>query len=113
KTEPLREPQQHHDDAGRDAPRRVGRHDADAERRGGGDEDRGEKDAAAPELVAEAPEHEPADRTREVPDRERRERDHQRDERILAGEKGAAYLRREDAEDDEVVVLERAAEAGE
>src|SRR6185295_594432 len=100
-------------DAGGDAPRRVGRHEADAERRGGGNENRGEKDAAPAELVAEASEHEAADRPREVADGERGERRHERDERILAGEEGAADLRREDAEDDEVVVLERAAEAGE
>src|SRR5438094_5202354 len=76
-------------------------------------EDRREEHATTAELVAETAEHEAADRPGKIADRERRERHHQGDERILARKKGAADLRREDAEDHEVVVLERAAEAGE
>ena len=111
--EALRQPQEHDDKACGKAPRGIGRDDADAERGGGGHEDRREEHAAAPELIAEAAEHEAAERTGEVSDCERRERHHEGHERILAGKERAADLRREDAEDHEVVVLERAAEARE
>ena len=55
-----------------------------------------------------------ADRPREIAGGKRRERRHQRDERIAAlGKTAVGDVAREHAEDDEVVELERAAEAGE
>jgi hypothetical protein len=112
-TKPLRQAKQDDDDAGCNPPGRVGRHDADAERGRGSNKDRREENAASSELVAESAEHETTNWPREVPDGEGRKGDHERDERILAGKYGASDLRREDAEDDEVVVLECPAEAGE
>jgi len=58
-------------------------------------------------------EHDAADRPREIAGRERGKRGHQRHERRAAGKQRVGYVAREDAEDDEIVELQRAAEAGE
>ena len=63
--------------------------------------------------IAVVAEDDAADRPGEVAGRERGKRRHQRDERRSAGKERVGDVAREDAEDDEVVELERAAEAGE
>ena len=112
-TEPLHQPQHHHQHAGRRAPGGERRHQAHAERRARHDEDRDQEDAAAAVAIAEVAEDDAADWAGQVAGREGGERHHQGDERRRIGEDGVGDVFREDAEDDEVVELERAAEAGE
>ena len=58
-------------------------------------------------------EHDAADGTREVARGERRERNHQRDERRGIGKDRVGDVLCENTEDDEIVELERAAQARE
>ena len=112
-TEALHQPQRHHQRAGRDAPLRVRRHESHAERRARHHEHRPQEHPAPAVAIAVVAEDDAADRPREVAGRKCRERRHQRYERRAAGKDGVGDVAREDAEDDEVVELERAAEAGE
>ena len=113
KTEALHDPQRNHQRAGGDAPPLVRRHEPHARGCQRHDENRPEEHLAAPVAIAKVAEDDAADRAGEIAGRERGKRGHQRNERRAAGKKRVGNVAREDAENDEVVELQRAAEAGE
>jgi hypothetical protein len=110
--EPLDQSQRHHQHAGCGAPCGIRRHQAHAQRGAGHHENRSEEHAAAPVPIAKVAEDDTAGRASQVAGREGRERNHQRDQGRWVREDGVGDVLREDTEDDEVVELERSAEAG-
>ena len=110
--EALQQPEHHHQETGRHAPLRIGRHQAHAQCRRRHHEHRPQEHRAPAIAIAVVGKHDAAERARQVAHGKRRERRHQRRDRRRAGEYGRGDVAGEHAEDDEVVELERAAKAG-
>jgi hypothetical protein len=95
-----------------DAPLRIRRQQADADRGAGHCENRDDQHLAAADLVADMAEEDATQRPREIADREYAEGHDQRHGRVVVGVEIAADVLRELAVDDEVVEFERAAQTG-
>ena len=110
--ESLHEPQQHHQHACRNAPLSVRRHQSHPERGARHHEHRPEEHPSPAEPIAVVAENDAADRTRQVAGRERGKRGHQRHDWRRARKDRLSDVAGKDAEDHEVVELERPAETG-
>ena len=111
--EALDQPKQHDRRARDCAPPGVRRHETHAERRAGHDEHRPQEHSPSAVPIAVVTENDAADRPREVAGGKGAERRHQRHDRRCARKERVGNVLREDAEDDEVVELEGAAQTGE